>query len=223
MCDGTGIQFDPGREFTYEMGPFVLNATAQASPTTPQYFAGAASAGPTLNGVTCQIANWPFRWMFALCKSTFPFATQIKDAGSGSGRSFVPQSIQVHSQNLFGTAERPMPLPTPYVFQANQNITADFTDLGGAVGTATVVNGSAAVVVAAGLFNTAAAPGPPFPGVPLWNNATITLGGVQYVIAAVTSQTTLTLATVYQGVNAVVPFAVSNTIRVAFKGVELSA
>jgi len=225
MCDGTGKQYDPGREFTYAMGPFTLNAPAAASPTTPNYFVGAASASSILNGVTCQVANYPFRWMFALAQSTFPFTVQLKDAGSGSGRTFVPQSIQVHSHLLFGTSERPMPLPTPYVFQANQNITGDFTDLGGAVGTAGVTNGSPTVTWASGgLFNTAAAFGPPFPSTPLWNGATIILGGVAYVVSAVTSQTQLTLAQNYADVtNAGIAYAVSNQIWVGFKGVELAA
>lgn len=231
MCDGTGKQFDPGREFTYEMGPFTLNASAAASPTTPNYFVGAASASSILNGVTCQVANYPFRWMFALAQSTFPFAVQLKDAGSGSGRTFVPQSVQVHSRNLFGTSERPMPLPTPYVFQANQNITGDFTDLGGAVGFCSVTNGSPNVTwISGGVFNTAAPYGPPFNSLaPQWNGATINIGGVNYVISSaagsgVTSQTTLVLAANYAGItNANIAYAVSNVIRVAFKGVELSA
>ena len=225
MCEGTGQQFDPGREFTYEMGPFTLNAPAAVNPTFPQYFVGAASAGPTLVGVTCQVTGSPFRWMFKMAQSTFPFQVQIKDAGSGSGRSFVPQQLQVHSHSLFGTAERPMPLPTPYVFEKNVQITADFTDLGGLVGTCGVVNGSPTVTWTTGGtgFNTSAAYGPPFPGVPLWNGATISLGGVLYVISAVTSQNSLTLATNYTGATATVAFAVSNTIRVAFGGVELSS
>lgn len=226
MCDGTKIQYDPGREFTYEMGPFTLNAPAAISPTQQQYFVGAASPNGILNGVTCQVANYPFRWMFALAQSTFPFQVQIKDAGSGGGRSFVPQSIQVHSRNLFGTSERPMPLPTPYVFQPNQNITADFTDLGGLAGTASVTNGSAVVNWTSGGtgFNTAAAFGPPFPGTPQWQGATITIAGVAYVIASVQSQNQITLASNYLGATAgAAAFSVANTIRVAFKGVELSA
>jgi len=229
LCEGTGIQWDPGREFTYEMGPFTLNAPAALPATNPQNFSGAAAAGPSLTGVSCQVANYPFRWMFALAQSTFPFTVQIKDAGSGSGRSFVPVSTQVHSKNLFGDSRNPMPLPTPYVFQRNQNITADFTDISGAVGVCSVTNGSAAVAwISGALFNTAAAYGPPFPGVPIWNGATIIIAGVAYVISSasgsgVTSQTTLTLATNYLGAtSAVAPYAVSNSIRVAFKGVELS-
>jgi hypothetical protein len=234
MCDGTGQQFDPGREFTYEMGPFTLNAPAAISPTLPQYFVGAASAGPTLNGVTCQVTGKQFRWMFALAKSTFPFTTQIKDAGSGTGRSFVPQQLQVHSQNLFGTAEHPMPLPTPYVFDRNVQITADFTDLAGGVGVCSVVNGSPNVLwISGAYFNTSAPPyNPNYNGgaqAPIWNGNVINIAGVNYVISnalasGVTSQTTLVLATNYLGAtSAVAPYAVSNVIRVAFKGVELSA
>ena len=155
MCDGSGKQYDPGRLFLYEMGPFMLNAPAAISPTLPQYFVGAAATGPTLNGVTCQVTDSPFRWMFALAKATFPFAIQPKDAGSGTGRSFCPQQLQVHSQNLFGTAEHPMPLVTPYVFDKNVQITADFTDLAGGVGVCSVTNGSPNVAwVSGALFNT---------------------------------------------------------------------
>jgi hypothetical protein len=233
MCEGSGKHFDPGRQFDYEMGPFTLNGPAAVSPTFPQYFVGAASAGPTLTGVTCQVTGSPFRWMFGKKVSTFPFTVQIKDAGSGDGRSFVPQQLQVHSDNLFGTAQHPAILPTPYVFRPNVQITADFTDLGGAVGVCSVTNGSAAVTWVSGvLFNTSALPYNPSYGggaqAPMWNGATITIAGVNYVISnalgsGVTSQTTLTLATNYLGTtSAVVAFAVSNTIRVCFGGVELS-
>ena len=230
LCDGTGQNFDPGREFTYEMGPFTLNAPAAVTSTLPQNYSGAASNTPILNGVSCQVANYDFRWTFMLAQSTFPFTVQIKDAGSGSGRSFVPVSYQVHSKNLFGDSRNPMPLPTPYVFQKNQNITADFTDISGGVGVCSVTNGSANVTWISGtLFNTAAAFGPPFPGVPIWNGATITIAGVNYVVSSalgsgVTSQTTLVLATTYGGTtSAVAPYSVANTIRVAFKGQELSS
>lgn len=230
MCDGTGKQFDPGRFFVYEQGPFTLNAPAAVNPSFPQYFVGAAAAGPTLTGVTCQITGSPFRWMFSMAKSTFPFTTQIKDAGSGTGRSFCPQQLQIHSRNLFGTSENPMPLPTPYVFDKNVQITADYTDLAGGVGVCSVTNGSAAVTwVSGAFFNTASSPGPPFPGLPIWNGAQINIAGVNYVISnalgsGVTSQTTLTLATNYLGAtSAVAAFSVSNSIRVAFMGVELSS
>lgn len=231
MCDGTGKQFDPGREMTYEMGPFILNAPAAISPTLPQYFVGAASAGPTLTGVTCQVTGRRFRWMFAEAVRSGPFTVQIKDGGSGSGRSFVPQQLQVHSDNLFGTAQHPMPLPTPYEFDRNVQITADFTDLYGGVGVIAATNGNPNITwVSGALFNTAP---PPYNSnsmtqAPMWNGATIILDGVSYVISnalgsGVTSQTTLVLATNYLGATANHAYAVSNTIRVAFKGVELSA
>ena len=236
MCEGSGNQYDPGREFTYEMGPFTLNAAAAASPTFPQYFVGAASANAILNGVTCQVTGNRFRWMFAIAKFTFDFSVQIKDAGSGTGRSFVPQQLQVHCRNLFGSAEHPMPLPTPYVFDRNVQITADFTDLVGAVGTCGVTNGSPTVTWTTGTntgggnygngFNTAAPPNYNNGQTqnPAWNGNTININGVLYVISAVTSQNSLTLATNYAGANnANIAFAVSNSIRVAFKGVELSS
>ena len=229
MCDGSGKQFDPGREFTYEMGPFSLNAPAAASPTVPQYSVGMASANSVLNGVTCQVANYPFRWMFALAKYNFDFTVMLTDAGSGGGRSFVPQQLQVHCRNLFGTAEHPMPLPTPYVFNPNQNITGNFTDLGGGAGFVSVTNGSPDVAwVSGSAFNTSLPPAPPFTGVPIWNGATINIGGVNYVISnalgsGVTSATALVLAQNYAGAtNANIAYAVTNSIRIAFKGVELS-
>ena len=125
-----------------------------------------------------------------------------------------------------------MPLPTPYTFERNVQITADFTDLAGAVGVCSVTNGNPNVTWTSGaVFNTAAPPfNPNYNGgaqAPIWNGATINIGGVNYVISnalgsGVTSQTTLVLATNYLGATSgTVAYAVSNTIRVAFKGVEL--
>jgi hypothetical protein len=226
MCEGTGAQWDPGREFTYEMGPFILNAPATATPTIPQTSVGAQFNGPTAQGLTCQITNYRFRWMFALAQRTGPFTVQLQEGGSGS-MSFVPVNIQVHSENLFGNARNPMPLPTPFVFEKQVSITANVTDLYGAVGVAGVTGGSAAVTwVSGAVFNTAAFPGAPYSNIPMWNGGVINLGGVNYVISSaagsgVTSQTTLTLATTYQGSTASVAYSVANTIRIGFKGVEL--
>jgi hypothetical protein len=229
MCEGTGKQWDPGREFTYEMGPFTLNAPAVVAASNPQNFSGAASTANFLQGVSCQIANYAFRCMFVMARSTFPFLIQPSDAGSGSGRYFVPQQTMVHSENFFGDSRHPMPWPTPYVFQPNQNITANFQDNAGATGFVSVVNGSPNVTwISGNVFNTAAASGPPFPGLQAWANAVINIGGVNYVISSalgsgVTSQTTLVLASNYLGATAnPVAYAVPNTIRVAFKGQELS-
>jgi hypothetical protein len=229
MCEGTGKQWDPGREFTYEMGPFTLNAPAAVAATNPQNFSGAASTAASLQGVSCQIANYAFRCMFIMARSTFPFAIQPSDAGSGSGRYFVPQQTLVHSENMFGDSRHPMPWPTPYVFQKNQNITANFQDLAGATGVCSVNNGSPDVTwISGGLFNVNTAFGPPFPGVNIWAGAVINIAGVNYVISSaagsgVTSQTTLILAANYAGAtSATAAFSVSNTIRIAFKGQELS-
>jgi hypothetical protein len=214
MCDGSGKQFDPGREYSYIMGPVSLNSPGAVSSTL--------SNGPTLQAVPTQVVNYPFRWMFSICDSTFPFTIQLKDSGSGGQRPF--SNAQIVSLNLFGTGQRPLPLPTPFVFPKNQNITADFTDLYGAAGVANVTSGSAAVTWSSGaLFSTGVNPGPPFPGAPAWNNQTINLAGVNYVISAVTSQTTLTLATNYLGGTAAVAYYVPNVITVTFKGVELSS
>jgi hypothetical protein len=228
-CDGTGRKWDPGREFTYEMGPFTLNAYAAATGISNQNSAGLATVQPSLQGVSCQVANYPFRCMFVLARSTFPFSIQPSDAGSGSGRYFVPQQTQVHSENMFGDSRHPMPWPTPYIFTRNQNITANVTDLAGATGSVSVTNGSPNVTwISGGVFNTAAAFGPPFPGVPIWSGAQINIGGVLYQISSaagsgVTSQTTLVLASNYLGATAdPVAYAVPNTIRIAFKGQELS-
>ena len=214
MCDGTGKEYDPGREFTYEMGPVTLNGVGVASSTN--------SLGPTLNAVPTQVVNFPMRWQFGMAQSSGPFLIQIKDAGAGGQRPFSNQ--QLHSRNIFGDGTHPMPLPTPFEFPKNQNIIADFTDLFGAVGTLNATNGSAAITWNAGVkFNTAAAPGPPFPGTPMWNGATININGVNYVISAVTSDTTLTLATNFIAGTAAYAYAVPNQIRVAFKGQELAA
>lgn len=229
MCEGTGKQWDPGREFTYEMGPFTLNAAAASAASNAQNFAGGATTLPSLQNVSCQIGNYPFRLMFVMAKSTFPFSILLTDAGSGSGRSFVPQQTQVHSENMFGNSRHPMPWPTPYTFQKNQNITANFTDLAGGTGTVSVTNGSPNVTWISGtLFNTGTASGPPFPGPNIWAGAQINIGGVLYTISSVAgqgvqSQVLLTLAANYAGITAnPVAYSVSNTIRVAFKGQELA-
>ncbi len=228
-CEGTGKKWDPGREFSYEMGPFTLNAYAAATGVSNQNSAGLASVNPSLQGVSCQIANYPFRCMFVMSRSTFPFSIQPSDAGSGSGRYFVPQQTQVHSENMFGDSRHPMPWPTPYIFTRNQNITANVSDLAGATGFVSVTGGNPNVTwISGGLFNTSTASGPPFPGVNIWAGAQINIGGVLYVISSalgsgVTSQTTLVLASNYLGAtNANIAYAVSNTIRIAFKGQELS-
>ena len=104
-----------------------------------------------------------------------------------------------------------MPLPTPYVFEKNVQITADLQIWRAAVGVRSVTNGSPNVTwISGAVFNTAALPfnpnyGRAVPQAPMWNGATINIGGVNYVISnalgsGVTSQTTLVLAANYAGV-----------------------
>jgi hypothetical protein len=214
MCEGSGKQFDPGRKFSYLMGPITLNGSGAAS--------AANSLTAQLKGVATQVVNWPFRWMFSLAQSSFPFLVQIQDAGAGGNRPFSNQ--QVLSTLVFGDGTHPYPLPTPFTFPMNQNIVADFTDLYGGVGTAGVTTGSAIVTYdTGGLFNTAPAPGPPFANVPLWQGATITLAGVSYAILSVQSQNQLTLAMNYAGATvAHAAYSVPNNISIVFDGVELS-
>lgn len=128
MCDGTGEQYDPGRYFTYELGPIVLNGQQ------------------TLTAQSVQVLNRSFRWMMATAVFTFPFAAQISD--SRDQRPFSNQPV--HSANLWGDAKNPMPLLTPFVFNKQANILATVTDLGGGFGTATVTNASTDVVFASG-------------------------------------------------------------------------
>ena len=215
MCEGTGKQFDPGRQYDYIFGPVTLNGVGAATAVN--------ALGSILNAVPTQVVNFPFRWIFSKHVSTFPFTVQLKDAGSGGQRPF--SNVQIVSLNLFGTGQRPLPLPTPFEFPKNQNITADFTDLGGAIGTAGVTNGSAIVAWASGaLFNTAAPPGPPFSITPMWQGQTINLGGVNYVILSVQSQNQITLAMNYAGAtNAGVAYNVPNNITLTLGGVELSS
>lgn len=235
-CDGTGKKYVPGREIWYELGPFTLSAYAAAQPQNNQNSSGLASVQPSIQGVSCQITNKAFRWMFVVGKSTFPYAIQPSDAGSGGGRYFTPQQTYVSSENFIGDGKNPMPLPTPYTFVPNQNFTANVQDLHGGTGLCSVTNGSPDVTWVSGTwgaalnngFNTSQAFGPPFPGVPVWNGATIIIGGVAYVISnalgsGVTSQTTLVLASNYLGAtNASIAYAVPNTIRLGLKGQELS-
>jgi hypothetical protein len=216
MCEGTGKQFDPGRKYSYIMGPITLNGTDAASATN--------SLTSQLQGVASQVVNWPFRWMFGLAQSTYQFLIQIQDAGAGGNRPF--SNAQVLSTLVFGDGKNPYPLATPFTFPMNQNILANFTDLYGAVGTAGVTNGSAIVTYdTGGLFNTRPAVGSPSASsnTPAWQGNTIILNGVSYVILSVQSQNQLTLAMNYAGATAAhAPYSVPNNITVVFDGVELA-
>jgi hypothetical protein len=209
MCEGSGKQFDPGRKYSYQMGPLTLNGSGVASATN--------SLTAQIQGVATQVVNWPFRWLFSLAQSSFPFLVQIQDAGSGGNRPFSNQ--QVLSTLVFGDGKNPFPLPTPFTFPMNQNIVANLTDLYGAVGTCSVAAG-VVTWLSGGLFNTQPALGPSFVNTPLWQGATMNIAGVNYVIASVQSQTQVTLAfALTVGASA---FSVANQITISFDGVELA-
>lgn len=113
MCEGSGEKFDPGLFFTYEMGPVVVPGNGQ------------------INSFSVQILDRSFRWMLLAGVSTGVYTVQIKD--SRNKRPFSQQ--QVHNQNIVGTAQNPLPLLTPFVFEKRGSILADFTDLSGAQNT----------------------------------------------------------------------------------------
>ena len=197
MCEGTGVEYDPGRPYTYELGPLTV------------------AGGVSLSFQSVEVLNYPFRWQLAESTQTFPFTVQVLD--SRDQRPFSNQ--QVHNQNIFGTAQRPFPLLTPFEFMRGSFIQANITDLGGGQGTVTVTNGSNAVVYATGT---------PFVTIPSgqpgsWVGQTIIIGGVSYTISAVTDLSHLTISPVYAGASSPpnVAFVVNNNIRLSFSGVEL--
>lgn len=191
MCDGTGVAFNAGRYFTYELGPIVL-----------------AGQG-TANAQTVQVLNRPFRWMLATAVSTFPFSSQVYDS-----RDLRPFSNQpVHSNNLWGTSVNPMPLMTPFRFNKNANILATVTDLGGGSGTAGVTNASPNVTWASGsLF---------IPGSAWVGQVIVLAGVSYAILAVPTSTTLTLTANYAGATNAGVTYNVGNTIRLGFIGVEL--
>jgi len=196
MCEGSKEMFDPGVEYTYEMGPLSL------------------IGGQTQSYESVQVLNYDFRAMFLMAVYLFPFTSQIVD--SKTGQQFSNQ--QVHNLNLWGTAENPMPVLTPYVFRKGSQIQVNITDLGGGSGTAGVTNGSPNVTSVTGTgFNTQFNPN----GIQQWKGQTIVLNGVSYTISSVTDAGDLVLATNYAAATATVTYSVSNSIRLSFKGVNL--
>jgi len=113
MCDGSGQEYDPGRYYIYEAGPIVL------------------AGGAGLNSYSVQILNYSFRWRFAAAVSTGIFAAQVIDGSSQ--RPFSNQ--QVHSSNLWGTAESPTLLLSPFIFEKRGQILINLTELTGAPNT----------------------------------------------------------------------------------------
>lgn len=109
VCGGSGAQEDAGQFFVYEL-TFVLAANA-------------VSVQNTLN-----ILNRAFRWIFGMAVSSGFFTVKLQDGSTQ--RAFSNQ--EVHVNNLFGTAQNPFPLLTPYTFQKKGQIQAVASDLSGA-------------------------------------------------------------------------------------------
>lgn len=191
MCEGSGAAFDPGRQYGYELGPIVLF--------------GAQS----LTYLSVQVLNYRFRWSMAMAVADFDFSSQVLD--SRDQRPFSNQ--QVHNRNLWGVAQHPLPLLTPFIFEKNSQIQVNLTDLGGGSGTVGVTNASTAVVNTTGTgFATNGS----------WVGKTINLNGVAYTIASVTDSGHLVLTQNYAAATATVAYTVNNNIRLFFDGVELN-
>src|SRR5260370_3332038 len=109
VCAGSGKQDDPGLFFVYELTIAL----------------GANQAGFIASQ---NILNKDFKWMFGMAVFTGAFSTQISDGSTQ--RQFSNQ--QVHVNNLFGTAQNPFPLLTPYVFNQKGQIQSIVSDLSGA-------------------------------------------------------------------------------------------
>jgi hypothetical protein len=109
VCNGSGIQPDPGLFYIYEL-PVALTANV----------VGQQAA--------LQINQAAFKWMFANQVSTGNYAVQITDGSTNRPFSNQP----VHVNNLFGTAQNPFPLLTPYMFNTRGAIQAVLNDLSGA-------------------------------------------------------------------------------------------
>ena len=109
VCGGSGLAQDAGMFFVYEL-TFALTANQ-------------VGAQNSLN-----ILNNPFKWMFGMAVFTGNFAVQLSDGSTQ--RQFSNQ--QVHVSNLFGTAQNPFPLLTPYTFAQKGQILAIASDLSGA-------------------------------------------------------------------------------------------
>lgn len=109
VCHGSGKAEDAGQFFVYEL-TFALAANAVS-----QLF--------TLN-----MLNFAFRWIFGMSVSTGFYTVQLSDGSTN--RPFSNQ--EVHVSNIFGTAQNPFPLLTPYTFQQKGQIQAKASDLSGA-------------------------------------------------------------------------------------------
>lgn len=105
-----GIQIPDGLAFTYELGPVAVGANAVVTQQV-------------------QIQDSAFAWIFAVAVSTGIFSVLISDLSTK--RPFSNQAV--HRDNLFGTAQNPMPLLQPFIFSQKGGILVQITDLSGAL------------------------------------------------------------------------------------------
>jgi hypothetical protein len=98
---------DPGMHFTYGIDQLALAGNAQAAPQV-------------------QVVNHSFRASFLVALSTGPFSCRLR-----VGDRYL-SNIAIHSDNLFGTAQAPMPLLAPIAVDKNDLIIFEITDLSGA-------------------------------------------------------------------------------------------
>lgn len=83
------------------------------------------------NGVdsnVIRVSNQDFRVHFLVARSDGPFTCLISNGSSRRPLSNIP----VRSENLFGTAQQPMPLIVPLLFPVGQGIQVQVTDVSGA-------------------------------------------------------------------------------------------
>lgn len=110
LCNGTGKDQSGAIPFAYNFESPVIGALG------------------VLNGQTIIINNGDFTVLFLMAQSTGAFKVQWSD--KGKNRPF--SEVQIDSRNMFGTAQNPFPLLTPYTFSKGGIMGLDFTDLSNA-------------------------------------------------------------------------------------------
>lgn len=98
---------DPGMHYTYGIEQLPLNANAQAQ-------------------AQVQVLNHDFEADFLVVNSTGVFSCRIR-----IGDRYL-SNIPIHSANLFGTAQNPMPLLSPLKIRKNDIVIFELTELSGA-------------------------------------------------------------------------------------------
>ena len=108
-CNGSGKDDSGGIPFTfvYEKLPLAANKASFQD--------------------TTQVQNGDFKLLFLVGLSDGIFTCQLSDAG----RKQPFSDKEVHRDNLFGTAQNPMPVLAPYTFKKGGLIGVQISDLSG--------------------------------------------------------------------------------------------